>query len=374
MITVNDFFCGAGGVGIGFREAGCEIIWACDFDKFAVQTYRHNVGNHVIQADIKQLTAADIPQADIWAFGFPCQDLSTAGQQRGFEFVCDDCGTQYNLNDADQENGSYLCPNCRSAKAHAASRSGMFFEMMRLLDETQADNPAQMPLALFIENVKGLRKYIPVLEQELIKRGYEAKIRMFNSKYWGVPQNRERYYIVGLLDGITGFQFPAEQHNYVPKLSTILETDVAEKYYIPDERAQKVIQQALEKLPELGSVHATLTPDRIEKRQNGPRAKADEQAMFTLTAQDVHGVIIQTPRGNNTGGIHDVAPTLTGSRYEQNNLVCEVEDHICRQTGLLNPNGVARTLRVKGDSCLTPKHNYQYVLTADGETEVADHE
>lgn len=104
-------------MGIGFREAGCEIIWACDFDKFAVQTYRHNVGNHVIQADIKQLTASDIPQADIWAFGFPCQDLSTAGQQRGFEFVCDDCGMQYNLNDATQENGSFICPNCRSAKA-----------------------------------------------------------------------------------------------------------------------------------------------------------------------------------------------------------------------------------------------------------------
>ena len=65
-LTVNDFFCGAGGVGLGFQQAGFKIIWACDFDKYAVQTYRHNVGNYVIQADIKKLSRADIPTADVW--------------------------------------------------------------------------------------------------------------------------------------------------------------------------------------------------------------------------------------------------------------------------------------------------------------------
>lgn len=64
-LKVNDFFCGAGGVGLGFMGAGYDVIWACDFDKYAVDTYRKNVGDHVIQADIKKLSRADIPHENI---------------------------------------------------------------------------------------------------------------------------------------------------------------------------------------------------------------------------------------------------------------------------------------------------------------------
>lgn len=168
---VNDFFCGAGGVGIGFQEAGFDVIWACDFDKYAVETYRKNVGSHVIQADVKELTHADIPGADVWAFGFPCQDLSVAGVRKGFCFKCSDCGEEFTLNDAEYSNG-VKCPKCRGMRHTAASRSGMFFEVMRLLDETEENNPEKMPKVLMAENVKGLKQYIPVLEQEFQKRGY----------------------------------------------------------------------------------------------------------------------------------------------------------------------------------------------------------
>lgn len=336
-LTVNDFFCGAGGVGLGFRGAGYDVIWACDFDKYAVATYRKNVGNHVVQADIKSLSRADIPQADVWAFGFPCQDLSVAGKQRGFRFVCKDCGTEWGYDSEEHQDG-IKCPKCGGENYQAASRSGMFFEMMRLLDETAEETPGKMPRALFIENVKGLKPYIPALETELQKRGYEAHIQLYNSKYWGVPQNRERYFIVGLSDSIKGFSFPEEQHEDVPKLSTVLEDDVDEKYYIDDRKAQTIIAQALEKRETLGKVHACLTPDRENKRQNGPRAKEEEAEMFTLTAQDIHGVIVQTD---------DLADT--------------VKD-ICNETGLLNPDGCAKTLRVGGGGSLTKKHNYQHLL------------
>lgn len=322
-LTVNDFFCGAGGVGIGFIQAGYDVIWACDFDKYAVDTYRHNVGDHVIQADIKRLSRADIPQADVWAFGFPCQDLSVAGKQKGFRFVCKDCGEEWSYDSGEHKDG-IKCPKCGGENYQAASRSGMFFEMMRLLDETAAETPEQLPRALFIENVKGLKPYIPVLETELQKRGYTAHIQLFNSKYWGVPQNRERYFIVGLQENVQGFTFPEEQHESVPKLSTVLDKHVDEKYYIDDEKAQTIIAQALEKLESLGKVHATLTPDRVDKRQNGPRAKEDEAEMFTLTAQDIHGVIVCE---------EELADTVQG---------------ICEETGLLNPDGCGKTLRVGG--------------------------
>lgn len=116
---------------------------------------------------------------------------------------------------------------------------------------------------------------------------------MFNSKYWNVPQNRDRYAVVGTRNKKNlSFTFPKEQHEFVPKLSDYLEKDVPEKYYLPDEKAQTIIAQAMEKLEKMGKCHACITPDRINKRQNGPRAKAEDEPMFTLTAQDLHGVII----------------------------------------------------------------------------------
>lgn len=350
---VNDFFCGAGGVGLGFMQAGYDVVWACDFDKYAVETYKHNVGDHVVQADIKKLAAEDIPHADVWAFGFPCQDLSVAGKQKGFRFVCKDCGEEWGY-DSDEHQDGIKCPKCSSENYQAASRSGMFFEMMRLLDETVNSRPADIPKALFVENVKGLKPYIPALEAELTKRGYTAHIQMFNSKYWGVPQSRERFFIVGLLDEVKGFSFPEEQHETVPKLSTILEKNVDEKYYIADEKAQTIIKQALEKLETLGKVHATLTPDRENKRQNGPRAKEDEREMFTITAQDIHGVIIDDTYG--FGEIprvyQEAAPTLRSSRQGLKVVVDEdvpdIEKAVCEESGLLNPDGCGKTLRVGG--------------------------
>lgn len=196
---------------------------------------------------------------------------------------------------------------------------------MRLLDETKVNAPENYPAFLLAENVKGLRPYIPTLVQELESRDYEAHIQLYNSKYWNVPQNRERYFIVATLKGGGDFTFPEEQHKYVPKLSSALDKEVDEKYYIPDEKAQTIILQALQRIENLGNAHPCITPDRAEKRQNGRRAKEDEAEMFTLTAQDINGVIIRAD---------DDEEALTGA--------------ICNQTGLLNPEGQGKTLRVGG--------------------------
>ena len=81
-----------GGKSLG---AGFKILKAWDFDKYAVQTYRENIGDHVEQADIKELHIEDIPQATAWAFGFPCQDLSVAGKQAGIKLECTDCRSKH---------------------------------------------------------------------------------------------------------------------------------------------------------------------------------------------------------------------------------------------------------------------------------------
>lgn len=309
---VNDFFCGCGGMGVGFMSAGYKIAGAWDFDKYAVQSYRHNVGDHVKQADIREMKWSDVPFAHVWAFGFPCQDLSVAGKQAGLLLKCQSCGHEFAI-DPENFQGHAQCPECGSTKYKAASRSGCFYEIMRLVDETRENKPENLPAVLVAENVKGLSPYIPILTAELKQRGYNAHIRLYNSKFWNVAQNRERYYIAATREDLPDtLEMPeqSEDPELVPRLSEFLDDEVPEKFYIPDEKAQKIIEQALQKLSKLGKVHATITPDRIEKRQNGRRAKEDEEPMFTLTAQDLHGVIVNTKDfGKNS--LHVVAcPTL----------------------------------------------------------------
>lgn len=118
-LKVNDFFCGCGGMGIAFKNAGYEIAGAWDFDKYAVESYRANVGDHVQKADIKELHQADIPQADVWAFGFPCQDLSVAGKQRGMILKCEDCGEEIEINPEEYDaNGNLLPPKENNKSDH----------------------------------------------------------------------------------------------------------------------------------------------------------------------------------------------------------------------------------------------------------------
>lgn len=333
-------------MGLGFKQAGFEIKGAWDFDKYAVESYKHNVGDHVQQADISKMDFMDLPFADVWTFGFPCQDLSVAGKQAGM--------------------------------IKGQTRSGLFFEITRLLNEVREELSFEaMPKVIMAENVKGLKKFLPVLEEEYEAAGYKMYLShqnkgVLNSKYWGVPQNRERYFVVGVRKDIAKeFTFPEQQTDFIPKLSSVLEENVDEKYYISDEKAAKIIEQAKEGLKvrqatkkgydiavegdsinishpnsktrrgrvgkqvaqtlltgteqvvveSLGSVHACITPDRVDKRQNGRRAKEEEEEMFTVTAQDMHGVIqmvgLLDMKGNETvRRVYDpegISPTLTTS-------------------------------------------------------------
>lgn len=179
-------------MGLGFQQAGFDIVYALDFDKYAVQSYRKNVGSHAIQGDIREVKGKDIPAAGVWTFGFPCQDVSVAGKQAGME---------------------------------VGTRSGLFYEVMRLLDEKD-----EKPEFIVAENVKGLRPYLAVVEEEFAKRGYKTVVKLYNSKFWGVPQSRERYYIVGYKT--VPIQLPDQPTENIPKLQSILENEVDIKYFL----------------------------------------------------------------------------------------------------------------------------------------------
>lgn len=162
-----DFFAGIGGFHSGLEKAGMKCIGWCEFDKFAQKSYRaiYNTEGLWFADDVRKVRGWDVPKADLWTFGFPCQDVSISGKQKGIK---------------------------------RGTRSGLFYEIMRLVDEAEENRPEW----LICENVKNLlsidggRGFFKVLT-EMGGRGYTVEWKVYNSKDYGVPQNRERVYIVG---------------------------------------------------------------------------------------------------------------------------------------------------------------------------------
>lgn len=167
-VTFIDLFSGIGGFHSGLEKAGMRCIGWCEFDKFAQKSYRamYDTKGLWFSDDIRKTKGYELPKADIWTFGFPRQDISVAGKQGGIK---------------------------------QGTRSGLFYEVMRLIDECPKENK---PKYLLIENVKNLlsidkgRGFLSLL-CEMAERGYNAEWKVYNSKDYGVPQNRERVYIVG---------------------------------------------------------------------------------------------------------------------------------------------------------------------------------
>ena len=169
-ITFIDFFAGVGGFRKGLELAGHKCLGFCEYDKFAVQSYRaiHETEGEWYARDIREVRAADIPRADMWCAGFPCQDVSICGKQLGFK----------------------------------GKRSSLFFTVTSLVaDLEEKDRPSM----LFFENVKNLLSVnrgfdFARLLIELDKIGYDAQWSLINSADV-VPQNRKRVFIIASIRG-----------------------------------------------------------------------------------------------------------------------------------------------------------------------------
>lgn len=255
-----------------------------------------------------------------------CQDISVAGKRKGM--------------------------------IKGETRSGMFYEIMRLLEEIELQGK-KLPDIIMAENVKMVKELLPEIEKEYKERGYNMYYKLLNSKYWGVAQNRERYFIVGVHEKyLSPFIFPHEQTDFVPPLSQFLESEVDEKFFIDNEKALKVIEEARKRV-EIKGVHPCITPDRLNKRQNGRRAKGNEEEMYTLTAQDIHGVIVDDTYGYDGIRFYDeVCPTLRASRSGLKTidvvgrLDVKGQDNIRR---VYDPEGVAPTLTTSEGGNRQPK-------------------
>ena len=269
-----DLFAGIGGFRLGMESAGHECVGFCEIDKYARASYKaiHNTEGEIELHDITTVTDEEIRNighVDVICGGFPCQSFSIAGSRRGFE----------------------------------DTRGTLFFEIARFADILK-------PKYLFLENVKGLLNHdrgntFKTILGALDGLGYDAEWQVLNSKNFSVPQNRERVFIIGhLREGRTRRVFPiigenAKSDNQQSKIEIVGNT----KNPNGTRQGTRSIVHSANGI--IGTLTATdykepkqvaipvLTPDRTEKRQNGRRFKTDGEPMFTLTAQDRHGVVVE---------------------------------------------------------------------------------
>ena len=323
-----DFFAGVGGFRRGLELSGHKCVGFCEWDKYATASY---TSMHLItdkqheylstltlkkrqkeilkdeyrngewySNDIRNVDAGCLPEADCWCFGAPCQDFSIAGKRAGLD----------------------------------GDRSSLIREIFRLLEEQKGQD---RPEWLIYENVKGMLSsnkgldYLSILS-EMDRLGYDIEWQNINSK-WFVPQNRERIYTIGHLRRygrrkilpITGAggencllqMIPGKQGQrvYDPDgISSTLSSQGGGQGAKTGLYAVKIIGTTCETRRDCSNIHEidgfstpllardykgpkliaipVLTPDRAEKRQNGRRLKENGDSMFTLTAQDRHGVAI----------------------------------------------------------------------------------
>lgn len=248
MYSVVSLFAGIGGICLGFKQAGFDIIWANEKDPAACLTYRHNFGSdYLVEGDIRKIPEHCIPCADVLAAGFPCQSFSAAGAGRGF----------------------------------SDSRGTLFFEVIRIAK-------AIHPKVIFLENVENLIDHdngrtFQTIYSSLVELGYIIRYQaMATHEYANIPQTRRRVYIVAFseLQLSDRFRFPKP----VPLTSGAMQwVNLTEKkpaiyYYSGDTPFDKYIRE-------------TVTDSRyIYRVFNGSARKLTNSKFPTLTAS------MSTPR------------------------------------------------------------------------------
>lgn len=332
-----DLFAGIGGFRLGMESAGHECVGFCEIDKFARKSYKaiHNMEGEIELHDITRVSNESVRRigsVDVICGGFPCQAFSIAGNRRGFE----------------------------------DTRGTLFFEIARFASILR-------PKYLFLENVKGLLNHdggatFETILGALDELGYNVEWQVLNSKDFGVPQNRERVFIIGHLRGECtkgvfplggeGQKFDSEQ----------LEIDIVGNTKNPNSTALGTSSVVYGSKGLIGTLCArdykepkqiaipVLTPERPEKRQNGRRFKENGEPMFTLTGQDRHGIVVagklpgnhdQNSRVYDPRGLAPTLSTMQGGGQE-NNLVKVVDfyNKITKdEVGTLTSSGGGSTVR-----------------------------
>ncbi|EAC9044495.1 DNA (cytosine-5-)-methyltransferase [Listeria monocytogenes] len=287
--TFVDLFAGVGGFRLGMEAAGHKCVGYVEIDKYARTSYNaiHQTEGEFKGHDITSISddvIRSIGRVDIITGGFPCQAFSVAGKRRGFE----------------------------------DTRGTLFFEIMRWATVLK-------PETLFLENVPGLLSHDEGITFETILRkmdeaGYDAEWDCLNACHFGVPQSRERIFLVGhSRKGRRRKVFPIERCNEQANLERINKInkiyDHSQVLFPESEEAFSFVQKT--------TCIPVLSPEREEKRQNGRRFKTQGEPAFTLTAQDRHGIILSSEPKSKVlleGNINPSSKGMNGNVFSDEGL------------------------------------------------------
>ena len=226
------------------KPRGYELTNFCEFDKFATTSYCaiHGVDESLNLSDITQVDETKIKPFTMICGGSPCQDFSVAGNQAGSKWKCSDCGCEYNPLTVHYSE-RHKCPQCGSENIDK-TRSSLLVEWLRVIR-------ANKPKWGIYENVKNIvgkrfKETFQMFIDELHEYGYNTYYQVLNAKDYGIPQNRERVYLIIILKELDNgkFKFPKGFDNG-KRLKDMLEDEVDEKYYINTPRAKELIDDLI---------------------------------------------------------------------------------------------------------------------------------
>ena len=351
-VRLIELFAGIGSQAMALRDIGVnfEHHRAIEIDPFAIKSYNAIHGTSFESNDITKLHGDDLgitskDQCEyIMTYSFPCQDLSKAGKQAGMS-------------------------------KNSGTRSGLLWEVERILKEL--NDTDSLPQILLMENVpdvigtkniKDFNEWYAFLESI----GYQSYYKLLNARDYGVPQNRNRCFMISVL-GNYNYTFPYPMP-LEKRLKDVLEDEVDERYYINNEAAQKFVnngdisktirtsgRSSLDRhswdVIQIGNCMPTKTRDN----PNQGRVYATEglaPTIMTMQSGNSQPMIMQNEHGFNKGGVKEICPTITTDSFKENNFVAicasrgrNPENPKSRKSGLsteqmieINTSGCSNTL------------------------------
>lgn len=261
-------FAGIGTQRMALKRLGInhEVIGISEIDKFAIKSYEAIHGETKNFGDIAQINTDDLPEFDLFTYSFPCQDISVAGHQKGL-----DKGSE--------------------------TRSSLLWECERIIKDCR-------PKYLLMENVKNLvgKKHIHNFEkwlEWLEEQGYTNYWQVLNAKDYGIPQNRERVFVVSILGNHEPYKFP-EPVELELRLKDVLEDEVDEKFYLSEEKTQQLVTTISKKHSEKTAVKMNRNEVKDEQDIASTSLARDYKGFGN---QDMNGVI--EPKAKRIAGIFD---------------------------------------------------------------------
>jgi len=308
-----------------------KLVNFCEFDKYATKSYCaiHGADESLNLGDITKVDETKLEDFNMICGGSPCQDFSVAGKQKGSVWTCNGCGHEYNPLTVHWSQRD-KCPNCGSNNIEK-TRSSLLVEYLRVIR-------ANKPNFGMYENVKNIvgKQFrdttFKLFEDELHEYGYNTYWKVLNAKDFGIPQNRERVYLIFIKKDLDNgkFVFPEGFDNGI-RLKDVLEDEVDEKYYISDDKVQRF-------LTNLNSNNSLLYDPCQVKREGKSREYNDYCP--TLTSRDY-----KDPRLVNENVVKQVGNISECNGNWKNPQVGRIYD----------PDGCSPTLNTCGGGSHEPK-------------------